>query len=65
VPFGEARRRLKESFEREAIEAALRATGGNVTRAARRLGIARSALQRLIKRHNLRPADFRTPEPGA
>ena len=65
VPFGEARRRLKETFEREAIEAALRETSGNVTRAAKRLGIARSALQRLIKRHGLRPADFRTSGPGA
>ena len=65
VSFGEARRQLKEAFEREAIETALRHSGGNVTRAARSLGIARSALQRLIKRHGLRPADFRDQGPTA
>jgi len=32
VSFGEARRQLKEAFEREAIETALRHSGGNVTR---------------------------------
>jgi len=65
VSFGEARRQLKEAFEREAIETALRQSGGNVTRAARSLGVARSALQRLIKRHGLRPADFRDQGPTA
>ncbi len=65
MSFGEARRQIKEAFEREAIETALRQSGGNVTRAARSLGIARSALQRLIKRHGLRPADFRDSGPTA
>jgi two-component system response regulator AtoC len=59
LPFGEARRRLKEGFEREAIASALRAAGGNVTQAARALGMARSALQRLIKRHGLATDAFR------
>jgi DNA-binding NtrC family response regulator len=59
LPFGEARRRLKDSFERETITAALRAANGNVTQAARALGIARSALQRLIKRHGLSSDAFR------
>jgi len=59
LPFGDARRRLKDSFERENITAALHAANGNVTHAARALGIARSALQRLIKRHGLASEAFR------
>ncbi len=51
VPLGEAKRRAQQTFERDAIVRALRAAGGNVTQAARTLGLARSALQRLLKRH--------------
>ncbi|MBM4030654.1 MAG: sigma-54-dependent Fis family transcriptional regulator [Planctomycetes bacterium] len=54
VPLGEAKRRVRETFERDAIARALRDAGGNVTRAARSLGIARTALQRLVKRHGLK-----------
>jgi two-component system response regulator HydG len=39
--------------EREAIAAALRAEGGNVTRAARRLGLARSTLRYRMRQHGL------------
>jgi len=59
MSFSEAKRQLKENFERDAISSALQATGGNVTQAARHLGIARSALQRLIKRYGLSADDFR------
>ena len=63
MPFAEAKRRLQDQFEREAIAGALKASGGNVTRAARSLGMARSALQRLVKRHGLDPRSFRS-SPG-
>ncbi|HUT34657.1 MAG TPA: sigma-54 dependent transcriptional regulator [Planctomycetota bacterium] len=53
VPLGEAKRRVQRTFERDAIVRALRAAGGNVTQAARSLGMARSALQRLMRRHGL------------
>ncbi|MFW6107117.1 MAG: sigma-54-dependent transcriptional regulator [bacterium] len=59
LPFPEAKRRLTEQFEHDAIVEALRSTGGNVTQAANELGMARSALQRLIKRHGLSGDDFR------
>ena len=59
IPLPEAKRRLTDTYEREAIAKALEATGGNVTRAARSLGIARSALQRLLKRHALDPEAYR------
>ncbi|HPD17345.1 MAG TPA: sigma-54 dependent transcriptional regulator [Planctomycetota bacterium] len=59
LPLGRAKRRLQESFERDSILQALRVTGGNVTRAAESLGIARSALQRLMRRHGIDGRTFR------
>jgi len=40
---------------REAIEAALREAGGNISRAAQSLGLSRQALYRRMERFNLRP----------
>jgi DNA-binding NtrC family response regulator len=40
---------------RETIEAALRETGGNVSRAAQGLGLSRQALYRRMERFNMRP----------
>jgi len=44
-------RALVERTERDALDAALRASDGNVAAAARALGIGRSTLQDLMKRH--------------
>lgn len=46
-------RALVERTERDALDAALRASDGNVAAAARALGIGRSTLQDLMKRHEL------------
>lgn len=43
-----------EQAERTAIEQSLREAGGNLSRAARRLGVARSTLYRMMDRHGLR-----------
>ena len=43
VPLGQAKRKLQDSFERDSIAQALRASEGNVTRAAQSLGMARTA----------------------
>jgi len=59
LTFAEAKRRFQEAFERETIEKALRSAGGNVTHAAESLGLARSALQRLMKRYGVAAAAFR------
>jgi DNA-binding NtrC family response regulator len=45
VSFAEARRRLVEDFERSYWLAALRQTGGNVSRAAAAIGMVRQSLQ--------------------
>jgi transcriptional regulator with PAS, ATPase and Fis domain len=48
LPLTEAKERLVESFERRAIERALERNGGNVSAAARELGIHRQNLQQKI-----------------
>ncbi|MBI2901571.1 MAG: sigma 54-interacting transcriptional regulator [Planctomycetes bacterium] len=52
APEGSLREAL-EGTERTMVERAMRETGGNVTHAAERLGIARQQLQRLLKRYGL------------
>jgi DNA-binding NtrC family response regulator len=52
---GEALRRDAEQPSREAIEASLLESGGNVSRAAHSLGLSRQALYRRMERFNLRP----------
>ena len=51
---GEALRRDAEQPSREAIEASLLESGGNVSRAAHSLGLSRQALYRRMERFNLR-----------
>ncbi len=49
VPLGEAKRWV----ERECIAKALAETGGNITRAAERLGMKRSRLSQIVKQYGL------------
>lgn len=44
---------LRRSAERAALEEALRGCSGNVSAAAKRLGVARSTLYRLMRRHGM------------
>jgi len=46
--YGDARARLERAFDLLVIDDALRQTGGNVSRAARRLGLSRATLHRRI-----------------
>jgi transcriptional regulator of acetoin/glycerol metabolism len=52
-PVGEATS-SRAAAEREATVRALEATGGNLSATARRLGVSRSTLYRLLERHGLR-----------
>ncbi len=56
LPFSSAKERLVERFEREYVARLLEQTDGNVAEAARRAGINRATLFRIIRRHGLRGA---------
>jgi len=57
--FRDAKRLVVEAFERQYLEDLLKRHGGNVTGAAEHSGMLRSALQRLLRKHELHSADFR------
>jgi len=63
LPYPEARRLALETFDRLYVEARLVAAGGNVTEAARSMGIARQSLQAKLKELGVDPARFRLREP--
>ncbi|GAB6064185.1 sigma-54 interaction domain-containing protein [Deferrisoma palaeochoriense] len=54
----------QKAAERRAIREALEAEGGNITRAAARLGISRQLLGYKMRRHGLRREEFRRPARG-
>lgn len=60
--FREAKRQVVDAFERSYLEALLKRHGGNVTGAAEHSGMLRSALQRLLRKHEIHSADFRGRE---
>ena len=63
--FREAKRLVVDAFERSYLEDLLKRHGGNVTGAAEQSGMLRSALQRLLRKHEIHSADFRSPDvPG-
>ena len=57
--FRDAKRSVVEAFERSYLAELLERHGGNVTGAAEQSGMLRSALQRLLRKHELHSADFR------
>jgi DNA-binding NtrC family response regulator len=56
--FSEAKRRAVEHFERAFLLAALRRSGGNVSRAAESIGMVRQSLQQKIRELGLRSEDW-------
>jgi DNA-binding NtrC family response regulator len=58
LPFSEAKKRTVEQFEREFLLRALRATGGNISRAAESIGMVRQSLQQKIRELGLRSEDW-------
>jgi DNA-binding NtrC family response regulator len=59
-PFSELRAEIVEQFERRYLEALLRATSGNLSRAARRAGHERKSLWRLLQRYRMNPRSYRS-----
>src|SRR5262249_21373032 len=58
LPFAEAKRRAVEHFERAFLLDALRACGGNISRAAEQVGMVRQSLQQKIRELGLRSEDW-------
>ena len=59
--FKAAKREVVETFERRYLVDLMQTHGGNVTAAAQKAGMLRSALQRLLRKYDIRSADFRRP----
>jgi DNA-binding NtrC family response regulator len=58
--FRDAKRAVVDSFEHAYLSDLLERHGGNVTSASQHAGMLRSALQRLLRKHGLKSAEFRT-----
>ena len=58
IDFGQAKRQAVERFERSFLLAALRRSGGNVSRAAESIGMVRQSLQQKIRELDLRSEDW-------
>jgi two-component system NtrC family response regulator len=58
LPFAEAKRRAVERFERAYLLDALRACGGNISRAAEQVGMVRQSLQQKIRELGLKSEDW-------
>jgi DNA-binding NtrC family response regulator len=54
LPFKTAKRLFTEPFEREYLEALLRRTNGNVSKASREADLDRAYLTQLLKKHDLK-----------
>jgi DNA-binding NtrC family response regulator len=59
--FREAKREVVDRFESGYLGELMMHHGGNVTAAAQHAGMLRSALQRLLRKHGIRSAEFRAP----
>jgi DNA-binding NtrC family response regulator len=53
------KREVVEAFERAYLDDLLMRHAGNVTAAAQHSGMLRSALQRLLRKYDLRSAEYR------
>jgi DNA-binding NtrC family response regulator len=58
LPFGDAKKRAVEKFERAYLLKALRRSGGNISRAAESIGMVRQSLQQKIRDLGLRSEDW-------
>ncbi|MGE4561101.1 MAG: sigma-54 interaction domain-containing protein, partial [Desulfobulbus sp.] len=59
LAYKEAKSRILEQFNARYLTEALKASGGNVTAAARHCGMERQAFQRLLRRYHIQSGRFR------
>lgn len=59
--YKEAKRRVVDSFTSQYIMSLLQETDGNVTRSAELSGLSRAALQKIMKRLDIRASEYREP----
>ena len=58
LSFKDAKDRMVDEFERRYLENLLRSCHGNISEAARRCGMHRKSIERLLKKHGIRPRDL-------
>lgn len=63
-PYIQARDRVLDQFTRTYARKLLHSTAGNISQAARTAGLSRVAMQKILRRLDLNPRDFR-PEPDS
>jgi DNA-binding NtrC family response regulator len=63
LPFGEAKARVVEEFERAYLTSVLVAAGGNVTRAAEMAEKDRKSFWELLQKHKINPRQFKPRRP--
>jgi transcriptional regulator with PAS, ATPase and Fis domain len=59
LPYREAKEELLRQFNHQYVGAMLAITNGNITRAAKKSGLERQALQQIIKRFDIDPEQYR------
>jgi DNA-binding NtrC family response regulator len=59
LPYKEAKQKVLMAFTTSYLNHVLKSTNGNVTAAAKKIGLERQALQRIIRRYGIKPANFR------
>ncbi len=62
LPYKEAKEKALTDFNRAFLSRHLTACQGNVSQAARNMGLERQALQQVMKRYDIRGEDFRNEE---
>jgi DNA-binding NtrC family response regulator len=60
LPFNEAKTQAVEAFEWDYLQTAMRHSKGNICRAAAHIHKERSALGKLLKKHQIDPASFKS-----
>jgi DNA-binding NtrC family response regulator len=59
LDYSEAKRQHIEKFMKSYLKTLLSMTRGNISQAARLANIERQSLQKLIKKYNVDPSEFR------